>query len=109
MSSSRSFTPGGNGLTCAQVIKNYTLYSKKSDFSNSKYICPPLEERISKDKPGYVTTFQSNAMRQSNILSSTHLEGRYQYGNGNVPVAVNSAGGANGQPGGLPRPLRNKF
>jgi hypothetical protein len=31
------------------------------------------------------------------------------FGNFNKPVAINYLGGWEGQPGGLPKPLRNKF
>ena len=99
------FAPGGtrlNSLRCRQTI-NYVTNNK------SDYICESLENRINKDKPGYVKTSISTAMRQSNILSSAYLGGTVQFGNGNAQYIINELGGTHGQPGGLPRPLRNKF
>ena len=101
----RYFAPGGrrlNSLRCKETISYVTD-------NNSDYICESLDNRINKDKPGYVRTYQSNAMRQSNILTSAYLGGNVQFGNGNTQSVINELGGAEGQPGGLPRPLRNKF
>ena len=53
-------------------------------------------------------TFQSENTRISQILSRT-LGGKITFGNLNNPVVINYLGGWEGQPNGIPRPLRNKF
>ena len=43
------------------------------------------------------------------ILLSNNLRGRITFGNGGLPLQTNYLGGNEGQPGGSPKPLKNKF
>jgi hypothetical protein len=52
--------------------------------------------------------FQSENMRVAAALTN-NLGGKLTFGNLNVPAKLNYLGGIEGQPGGTPRPLRNKF
>lgn len=106
MSSRTSFIPGVSKTRC---FKNYSNQKTQMTSNNTPFIFLCNEELIFKDKPGYLTPYQSTAMRQSQILSSTYLGGTVQFGNNGIPFRLNDLGGIEGQPGGTPRPLRNKF
>jgi hypothetical protein len=57
------------------------------------------------NKQGYNDSTITNNMRIAQIISS-NLGGRITFGDASN---INYLGGIEGQPGGLPRPLRNKF
>lgn len=70
--------------------------------------CNKCEPDILKTNQPTNTIFQSENMRIASALSN-NLGGRLTYGNLNTPLELTYLGGVEGQPGGLPRPLRNKF
>jgi len=59
-------------------------------------------------KQGYNDPSQTENRRIAAVLTGT-LGGRITFGNFYRPVTTNYLGGWEGQPGGLPRPLRNTF
>ena len=101
--SSRQFIPNGTKTRCIVNIKN------KTGINTNDYIFLCNKEIINKDKPGYTKTNMSRAMRQSKILTNTYLGGTFQSGIISNGLYNTSLGGLEGQPGGMPKPLRNKF
>jgi hypothetical protein len=80
-------------------------------YNDSNLSCEcPQPEKIIENNQGYVESTISNNMRISQIISS-NLGGRITFGNlnNNNNSFVSYLGGIEGQPGGVPRPLRNKF
>ena len=59
-------------------------------------------------KTGYNSPLQTQANQVSQIITGT-LGGKTTFGNFGVPANLTYLGGIEGQPGGSPRPIRNKF
>jgi hypothetical protein len=76
--------------------------------TNDGTLCGCIQQKVNSMKQGWNTPLQNENIRVSQMLSGT-LGGKTTFGNRNKPVTVNYLGGWEGQPGGLPRPLRNKF
>jgi hypothetical protein len=71
-------------------------------------LCQCLPFRSNPIKQGYNDPSQTENNRIASILTGS-LGGKTTFGNINKPVTINYLGGWEGQPGGSPRPLRNKF
>lgn len=70
--------------------------------------CNCIQNKVISIKQGYLDPNISNTQRISQILQ-TNVGGRTTFGNLNSSLLINSLGGIEGQSGGLPQPLRNKF
>lgn len=109
------FTPGNKGnlrlFIQKQFIKQYyRSFNSTQTFDNitEGTLCGCIPQRANTIKQGWNDPSQTENTRISRILTGT-LGGRTTYGNFNNPVTINYLGGWDGQPGGLPRPLRNRF
>jgi hypothetical protein len=67
-----------------------------------------IQPQFNKIKQGWNDPSQTQNTRIAQAVTGT-LGGKTTFGNFNKPVTINYLGGWEGQPGGLPRPLRNKF
>jgi hypothetical protein len=92
------FAPGKKGNL--RIIMKRTYLNQFNEDTTSKCACLP--EAILKKHS------QPENMRISRSVSET-LGGKIMYGNSYTPAVLNFLGGWEGQSGGLPRPLRNKF
>ena len=72
------------------------------------YFCECFQDKVIRVKQGYNDPTESNIIRVAHLLDRSTLGGRTTFGNPNIPPLI-YLGGAEGQPGGLPRPPRNKF
>jgi hypothetical protein len=70
--------------------------------------CQCLQENWQRIKTGYNDPVQTQSKRFTQVITGT-LGGKTTFGNFGVPANVTYLGGFEGQPGGSPRPLRNKF
>jgi hypothetical protein len=93
--------------------RNYFVPGKRAHLralfnckSNNQYKC--FQEKHLLIKQGFNDPTQSNRMRISNLLSG-NLRGRSTFGNRGQPIQTNYLGGNEGQPGGSPKHLKNKF
>jgi hypothetical protein len=66
------------------------------------------QQKVNSVKQGWNDPSQTENTRISQALTGT-LGGKITFGNGNKPVIINYLGGTEGQSGGIPKPLRNKF
>jgi hypothetical protein len=103
MSSYRSYIPAR--IACKRKIIERQFLNPNNDDS-SLYSCN--QNKVITNKQGYTDSTITNNMRVAQIISS-NLGGRITFGNFGNPVPVSYLGGIEGQPGGLPRPIRNKF
>jgi hypothetical protein len=99
------FTPGKKG-TIKNLIRD--LYLNPSYNINNKCANSCIQGKVDQIKTGYNSPVQTQANRISQIITGT-LGGRTTFGNFGVPANITYLGGIEGQPGGVPRPLRNKF
>ena len=111
-----NFTPGvvpGNKAHLRRLIE----YNSKIAFFNLEskivggnpgYFCECFKDKVNRMKQGYNDPSQTNSERVAQLTTNT-LGGKTTYGNFNVPAKITYLGGIEGQPGGIPRPLRNKF
>ena len=76
--------------------------------NHSGYFCECFQDKVIRVKQGYNDPTESNIIRVAHLLDRSTLGGRTTFGNPNIPPLI-YLGGAEGQPGGLPRPPRNKF
>jgi hypothetical protein len=116
MSSSQSFMPGrvpGN----SKHLKRLIDYNSKIAFFNleSKFVggdpdffCACFKDKVNRMKQGYNDPSQTNSERIAQLTTNT-LGGRTTFGNFNGPAQITYLGGIEGQPGGIPRPIRNRF
>jgi|LakMenE01Jun11ns_1017448.scaffolds.fasta_scaffold9872042_2 hypothetical protein len=81
---------------------------QKEIFPNANGECNCITNKVLSIKQGYLDPNINDAQRISQILQ-TSVGGRTTFGNYNNPLNVNCLGGIEGQSGGIPRPLRNKF
>ena len=70
--------------------------------------CQCLQENWQRIKTGYNDPVQTQSKRITQVITGT-LGGKTTFGNFGVPANTTYLGGFEGQPGGSPRPLRNKF
>jgi hypothetical protein len=112
MSTNKKYLYPGNRSNMREYIRNSYLneyYNLQKDILvNRNGECNCIQFRANPIKQGYNDPNQTEAQRISQIINSS-LGGRTTFGNIYGPVLVNEIGGAEGQSGGLPRPLRNKF
>jgi hypothetical protein len=101
------FNPGKSRGTTPQLRKllNYYYYDETTR-NNCNYTCS--SDKVYQLKQGYKDPSQTQNQRISQLMTST-LGGRTVFGNNGVPISITYLGGVQGQSGGTPRPLRNKF
>ena len=115
------FTPGNKGklrlfMNKAFIKQYYQAFNTNQIFENINnandisegIICGCIPQQSNSVKQGLNDPSKSENTRISQILSRG-LGGKITFGNSNNPVVINYLGGWEGQPNGLPRPLRNKF
>ena len=123
MTSYSHFTPGSS-LSNKRHLNKLINYNSNLPFNNLEaniknnsldYQCYCFKETVNKAQKGYNNPSQTNSMRIAD-LSINSLGGRTVFGNNyntlanyNIPAKITYLGGIEGQPGGSPRPLRNKF
>ena len=116
MSSYRYFRPGSS-LSNKKHLNKLINYNSKLPFNNLEanivdqnldYLCNCFKEKVNKTKQGYNSPEETTAERISH-LSINALGGRTIFGNNNIPAKITYLGGIEGQPGGIPQPLRNRF
>ena len=118
MSSYQHFRPGSS-LSNKKHLNKLIHYNSKIPFNslettaldekqNLDYLCNCFKEKVNKTTQGYNTPSQTNSTRIAH-LSINALGGKTVFGNYNVPAKITYLGGIEGQSGGIPRPLRNKF
>ena len=101
------FNPGNSRGTTPQLRKllNYYYYDETAR-NNCNYTC--FNDKVYQLKQGYKDPSQTRNQRISQLMSNT-LGGVTVFGNNGVPISITYLGGVEGQSGGSPRPLRNKF
>jgi hypothetical protein len=115
------FTPGNKGNLrlfinqqfIRQYYRNFNTTQTFDNINNSDDItegtlCGCIQQRANNIKQGWNDPSQTENNRISQAITGT-LGGRTTYGNFYKPVTINYLGGWEGQPGGSPRPLRNRF
>jgi hypothetical protein len=115
------FTPGNKGnlrlfINKAFINQYYKQFNTNQIYDNINNgdnitegtLCGCIQQRANLIKQGWNNPSQTENNRISQILTGT-LGGRTTFGNFNRPVELNYLGGWEGQPGGLPKPPRNKF
>ena len=115
------FTPGRKSnlrlfMNQAYIQQFYRAFNTNQTFQNINNadditqgtLCGCIQPQANKIKQGWNDPSQTENKRISQILTGT-LGGKTTFGNFYKPVTINYLGGWEGQPGGLPRPLRNRF
>jgi hypothetical protein len=115
------FTPGNKAnlkqLLQKEFIKQYyKTFNSSQTFDNINNadditegtLCGCIQQRVNLGNQGYNDTMQTENRRVSQILTNS-LGGKITYGTLNRPIILNYLGGSPGQPGGIPRPIRNSF
>jgi len=115
------FTPGNKGnlrsfINKALIREYYRAFNTNETFQNinnadditQSALCECTQEKANSIKQGWNDPSQTENTRIARALTRT-LGGKITFGNFNNPVTITYLGGWEGQPGGLPRPLRNKF
>lgn len=115
------FTPGNQGsntelrrFMARHVLETYQHNHDGDPQSNtvqsacdSTFRCGQFS--ANKLKQGYNDPSQTTADRISSMANLVSSKGRVTFGNANTPRPIMFNGGAEGQPGGSPAPLRNRF
>lgn len=100
------FSPGsnfGNNVHLRKLIRN------DNEQTRNEYTCFCFKDTINnKSNLGYNDSTRTDVSRISNLLS-TNIGGRIVFGNFGVPASITYLGGIEGQVGGSPQPIRNKF
>ena len=115
------FTPGNKGnlrlfINKAFIRQYYQSFNIAQTFDiintssqlTSDELCGCIQQKANNIKQGWNDPSQTENTRIAQSLTGT-LGGKITFGNFNKPITINYLGGWEGQPGGLPRPLRNKF
>lgn len=108
------FTPGNKANMRLLINKSFILQQYDpylNEYINNikkEFICGCVKQKANTLKQGWNDPTQTENTRIAQVLTGT-LGGRITYGNLNDIILINSLGGWEGQPGGLPKPLRNKF
>jgi hypothetical protein len=114
--SSQKFGPGSmpsNNRNLRRLI-NYSsklaLLNLQSNVvgGDSDFFCECFKDKVNRIKQGYNDPSQTGSQRIADLTTNA-LGGKTTYGNFNRPAKITYLGGIEGQPGGIPRPLRNKF
>jgi hypothetical protein len=100
-----AFTPGKKA-NLRRMIKYQSVLNSKNTTETTECSC--FADKKDNFNNNYNDSTQSENTRVSQILSSS-LGGRITFGNRYIPYKTTFLGGIEGQPGGIPRPLRNKF
>jgi len=99
MSNRNHFVPGKRAH-----MKKLINYQSTSD----DYSCECFKDKYNLAKQGFNDPMISNNIRIAQMLSR-NSRGRITFGDLGQNRAINNLGGIEGQPGGMPRILRNKF
>jgi hypothetical protein len=100
------FRPGNKG-NIRKILKRMVLCADSSCHAiNEKCIC--FKERFDKTNTGYTDSSQTQNARITQLVTQS-LGGRTTFGNIGLRTNNTYLGGIEGQPGGSPRPPRNKF
>ena len=83
-----------------EYFRHYYNRTMDDDYETK---CTCLQNESTKIQP----PTQSQNIRISNILTAQHLGGRTTFGS--IALVQERLGGREGQPGGLPRILKNRF
>ena len=115
------FTPGSKGnlrlfLNAAFIRQYYQAFNESQIYDNiangdditQGTLCGCIRPRANPIKQGWNDPSQTENLRIARAITGT-LGGRTTYGNFYKPATLGYLGGWEGQPGGSPRPLRNKF
>ena len=104
------FTPGRKSNLRLFMNQSYIqqFYHTSEIINNADKTFCGCQPQANKIKQGWNDPSQTENKRISQILTGT-LGGKITFGNFYKPVTINYLGGWEGQPGGLPRPLRNRF
>ena len=121
MYNNNRFTPGNKAnmklLLQKELLRQYyRSFNSSQTFENINNadditegnLCGCIQQRANIGNQGYNDRMQTENRRVSQILTNS-LGGRIMYGTFNRPIIVNYLGGSPGQPGGIPRPIRNSF
>jgi hypothetical protein len=103
MSSYVSYTPARNANIRKLIERELLNINNDTDYSC--YCRQP--DKVVSTQQGYTDSMITNNMRIAQIINS-NLGGRITFGNLGNPAEFTNLG-IQGQPGGLPRPPRNKF
>lgn len=105
----KTYRRGADKNNVAKMIDRYIqglAYGLSED--DPFFDCNLCEPDIQKTNQPINNIFQSQNMRVASALTN-NLGGRLTFGNLNTPIELTYLGGVEGQPGGAPRPIRNKF
>ena len=115
------FTPGHKSnlrlfMNQVYIRQYYQAFNINQTFENINNadditqgtLCGCINPQANSVKQGWNDPSQTENNRIAQILTGT-LGGKITYGNFYKPVTINYLGGWEGQPGGSPRPPRNKF
>ena len=114
--SSQKFGPGSMPSN-KKNLRRLIDYSSKIAFFNlqskivggdSDFFCECIKDKVNRIKQGYNDPSETRSQRIAQLTTNT-LGGRTTFGNFNTPAKITYLGGIEGQPGGIPRPLRNQF
>lgn len=114
--SSQKFGPGSMPSN-KRNLRRLIDYSSKIAFFNlqskivggdSDFFCECFKDKVNRIKQGYNDPSETRSQRIAQLTTNT-LGGRTTFGNFNTPAKITYLGGIEGQPGGIPRPLRNQF
>lgn len=83
------------------------MYGDSNDIAQD-ILCGCTPNQANAVKQGWNDPSQTENTRIARAVTGT-LGGRTTFGNFGLPVQLNYLGGWEGQPGGSPRPLRNRF
>ena len=75
---------------------------------SADYFCNCFKYKLNKTKQAYNDPTQKKSTRIADLTVNS-LGGKISFGNYNTPAKLTYLGGIEGQPGGIPRPPRNKF
>ena len=100
-----AFTPGKKA-NLYRMIQYQSALNNKNETETKECSCFADKKNIFNNN--YNDSLQPENTRISQILTS-NLGGRLTFGNKYNPYRTTYLGGIEGQPGGSPRPLRNKF
>lgn len=116
MSSKQDFMPGrvpGNTRHLRRLIEYnsriaFLSLESKLVGGSPDYFCNCFRDKVNRTQQAYNDPSETNSERIAQLTTNA-LGGRTTFGNFNLPAKITHLGGIEGQSGGIPRPLRNKF
>jgi hypothetical protein len=109
------FTPGttpGNKKNLKRLIdyNSKAINNLESQIVSNDpgYLCNCFKDKVNKTFHAYNDSSQTTSGRISQLTINA-LGGKTIFGNYNIPAKITYLGGIEGQPGGIPRPPRNRF